>query len=96
MSEAALKELLAELRRMRSEASRSDEEMWSAIDEIRDLLAARGDADANGNGSPPREVHGAARAKRSDYRRLKRELRSFLGCDGRGKRCTEPHSSFSE
>ena len=75
MSESGWKELLGELRRVSAESARSQEEMWSAIDEIRDLLRAQSDVDGN------ESDHGArtrAREQRSKYRRLKRELRTFL------------------
>jgi GT2 family glycosyltransferase len=75
MSDAAWKELLGELRRIRAETTRSEEEMWTAIDEIRDLLRAQ--VDARGNGSAP-QVRGRAREQRAEYRRLRRDLRSFL------------------
>ena len=38
MSGAPWKELLDELRSLRSESARSEDEMWSAIEEIRELL----------------------------------------------------------
>src|SRR5262245_16773464 len=71
MSETGWKELLGELRRVSADSARSQQEMWSAIDEIRELLRAQTE-----DGS---DTHGAqAREKRSEYRRLRRELRSFL------------------
>ena len=70
MSAAPWQELLDELRRMRASTARSEEEMWTAIDEIRELVRAQAEgADAG------RE---RGRGQRADYRRLKRELREFL------------------
>ena len=76
MSEAGWKELLGELRRVSADTARSQEEMWSAIDEIRELLRAQSEVD--GNESEALGVRGRAREQRSKYRRLRRELRSFL------------------
>lgn len=74
MSETGWKELLGEMRRASADNARSREEMWGAIDEIRDLLRAQ--TEAGGNGA---DGHGVStRAQRSEYRRLRRELRSFL------------------
>src|SRR6185436_17812832 len=76
MSEPGWKELLGELRRLSADTARSQEEMWSAIDEIRELLRSQIEVDGN---AP--DAHGGrsrARAQRSKYRRLRRELRSFL------------------
>lgn len=76
MSEAGWKELISELRRVSADSARSQEEMWSAIDEIRELLRAQIENDGSGS-----DTHGArrrGREHRSEYRRLRRELRSFL------------------
>jgi len=73
--EAPWAELVHELRRLRAEGSRREEDLWEALDEIRASIvgsgegartvAARG-ADANG------------RPDRAAYRRLKRRLRRFV------------------
>jgi GT2 family glycosyltransferase len=76
MSEAGWKELLGELRRVSADTARSHEEMWSAIDEIRELLRAR--TEFGEKASDALGGRGRARAERSEYRRLRRELRRFL------------------
>jgi GT2 family glycosyltransferase len=76
MSEAGWKELLGELRRANADAARSQEEVWSAIDEIRELLQAQNEHGAKT--SDALVARGRARAQRSEYRRLRRELRNFL------------------
>jgi GT2 family glycosyltransferase len=76
MSEAPWKELLGEMRRMRADSTRSEEEMWSAIDEIRDLLRAQ--SQAGGGSAAEPAVPERARGQRADYRRLKHHLRDFL------------------
>jgi len=76
MSDAGWKELLGELRRVSSDTARSQEEMWSAIDEIRELLRAQ--TGLAGGGAEGIGGRVRARAQRSEYRRLRRELRSFL------------------
>jgi GT2 family glycosyltransferase len=76
MSAAPWKELLTELRRMRADTARSEEEMWSAIDEIRELVRAQ--SHAQGAGAVHADVGERARGQRADYRRLKHQLRDFL------------------
>ena len=76
MSELGWKELLGELRRVSADTARSQEEMWSAIDEIRELL--RSQVEVDGNASDAHGGRARAREQRSKYRRLRRELRSFL------------------
>ena len=76
MSETGLKELLGELRRVSADTARSHDEIWSAIDEIRELL--RGRTELGGAGSDAPGGRRRARAQRSEYRRLRRELRGFL------------------
>jgi GT2 family glycosyltransferase len=78
MSEAGWKELLGELRRIRAESTRSEEEIWNALDEIRDLLVARGEPGPSGSGGIAPSARTRPREQRSEYRRLRRELRSFL------------------
>jgi GT2 family glycosyltransferase len=73
MSEAGWKELLGELRRVSAETARSQDEMWSAIDEIRELLRGQIDDESDAHSTRAR-----AREQRSEYRRLRRELRRFL------------------
>lgn len=75
MSSNGWKELLGELRRVSTDTARSQEEMWSAIDEIRELLRAQSKFAGN---APDVGERIQARAHRSEYRRLRRELRSFL------------------
>lgn len=76
MSDAGWKELLGELRRVSADTARSQEEMWSAIDEIRELLRAQ--TEFGEKASDALVARGRARAQRSEYRRLRRELRSFV------------------
>lgn len=76
MSETGWKELLGELRRVSADAAHSHEEMWSAIDEIRELLHAHTAFDEKA--SDALVARRRARVQRSEYRRLRRELRSFL------------------
>lgn len=69
------REVLDELRHIRRHAARSEDELWEAVDEIRDLLA-----DRSGPGSArtsTASAHGNGRLRPADYRRLKRRLRRF-------------------
>jgi GT2 family glycosyltransferase len=76
MSEVGWKELLGELRRVSADTARSHEDLWSAIDEIRELLHAQ--TESGGKTSDALVARGRARAQRSEYRRLRRELRGVL------------------
>lgn len=68
-------EVVDELRRLRAESSRRDEDLWDALDELRAIIGARAQ---DVRSSPARGHAAGSPADRVQYRRLKRRLRRFV------------------
>jgi GT2 family glycosyltransferase len=70
-------EVVHELRRLRAESSRRDEDLWDALEEIRAMLGEQGEGTRSADRpAVPEQVEGGA--DRAEYRRLKRRLRRFV------------------
>ncbi len=74
-SEDALGQVLDELRHIRRDTARSEEELWDAVDEIRQML--RHSDGGLGAETESRDNSDSHRLTPSEYRRLKRRLRRF-------------------
>lgn len=70
-------EILEEIRSLRAEAARREDELWEAVDEIRALLASqRGGSGQAAGGTPA--VRTPGRLDPAVYRKLKRRLRRLI------------------